>query len=385
MDAGSDAGSDPCGTLSAIWSRCAANPLAEAGYRQSDGRYELAIGDPDVMYDPAARLWRAWWSTTLSSTYPAPPNSQLGIKYADSPDGVSWNIQPALTIVSRPNTSDWDTLKCETPSVLELPTNPPDRRWLLYYSGAGIMGTVNGATIPWYQIGLAFSSDGKSFTRLPAAESPYAGQQTPYGNVEGLILLGRDAFPGVPGVADGLVADPEAVFDGTTVHLFFSSLAVDPDGGPLAFGIGHATSLDGVHFTAAMDNAIPVLYGGRGPSLVQDANGGWEMFFQRDSAADLMQVPSSFNPQLGIWRATSPDLSSWTVPSASRELEWDGTYVTERYGWISAGDMTLVNGEYRYYYSAFSALAPPSNQWVVPLQGNQYATSLDVLDMSRRQ
>jgi hypothetical protein len=100
-------------------------------------------------------------------------------------------------------------------------------------------------------------------------------------------------------------------------------------------------------------------------------------------------VPSTFNPQIGIWRATSPDLSAWTVPSTTRDLEWDGSINTEKYGWIAVGDMALVNGEYRYYYPAFSypasgTLTPPSSDWVVPLQGGQYATSLIVLDMAHR-
>jgi hypothetical protein len=125
--------------------------------------------------------------------------------------------------------------------------------------------------------------------------------------------------------------------------------------------------------------------GSKGPSVVRDAGGSWEMFYQNDSSTDLAMVPSTFNPQLGIWRATSPDLSVWTVPSTTRELQWDGSLGTEKYGWIAVGDMALVSGEYRYYYPAFSTLSPPSSDWVVPLQGGQYATSLIVMDVARRQ
>jgi hypothetical protein len=187
----------------------------------------------------------------------------------------------------------------------------------------------------------------------------------------------------VANVADGLLTDPEVVFDGATVHLFFSSLAIDANGAPLTFGIGHATSADGIHFAVAA-NPIPALWGARGPSVVQSAAGGWEMFFQRDSTADLQPVPSTFNPQLGIWRAASPDLTSWSVASGGRELVWDGSHPAEKYGWISVGDMTVVGGEHRYYYPAFSALTPPSGDWIVPLHDNGYAPSLVVLDMARR-
>ena len=107
------------------------------------------------------------------------------------------------------------------------------------------------------------------------------------------------------------------------------------------------------------------------------------MYFQRDSPDDLKRVPSTFNPQLGIWRATSSDLSQWVMPSSTRELVWDGTLTSEQYGWIAVGDMVLVDGEYRYYYPAFSSLSPPASDWFVPTQnGNE--PSLIVLDLARR-
>jgi hypothetical protein len=381
-DVASEATVDPCGPVGSTWSRCVANPVARSGFQQSDGRYELSIGDPDVQYDATAGLWKAWWSTGLAASYTDTP--QLGIKYATSTDGVAWDVQPALTIESRTGTNDWDTLNLETPTLLILPNNPPDRKYLLFYSGAGIKQTVNGASIPWYQIGLAFSADGTSFTRLPVAESPYATATTPYGNVEGLLLLGRDAFPGLANVADGSIADPEVAFDGTTIHLYFSSLAVDASGTPLAFGLSHATSTDGTHWTVAGGNPVAALNGGKGPSIVQGAGGSWELYFQRDTAADTRMVPSTFNPQLGIWTATSTDLTTWTVDNSARVLEWAGSYASEAYGWIAVGDMALVGGQHRYYYPAFSTLMPPASNWVVPLQDGGFSPSLIVLDMARR-
>jgi len=369
-----------CGPVSSTWSRCAMEPLSTAGYQQPDGRYELSIGDPDVQFDPDAGEWLAWWSTGLAAQYSDTP--QLGIKYAHSADGATWTIQPALTIEASTSATDWDGSKVETPSVLIVPSNPPSMRYLLYYSGAPIATqTVNGSAVTWYQIGLATSADGTTFTRLPASQSPYGEA--------GLVLKGVDALPGMTGVADGTVADPEIASDGTTLHLFFSSMPVDSTYTPLAFGISQATSTDGIHWTPASGNPIAALSGSKGPSVVRDADGSWEMFYQNDSATDLAQVPSTFNPQIGIWRATSPDLSAWTVPSTTRDLEWDGSINTEKYGWIAVGDMALVNGEYRYYYPAFSypasgTLTPPSSDWVVPLQGGQYATSLIVLDMAHR-
>ncbi len=368
-------GGDPCGTPGPAWSRCAANPVDQAGFQQPDGRYEVSIGDPDVQYDGAAHLWRMWWSTTLMVHY-GDPTSTLGIKYGTSSDGVTWKVQPALTIASSGNAADWDSAKVETPTVLHMPNNPPGTRYLLWYSGAGTtMLTVNGSPVTGYQIGAATSDDGTSFTRVPASMSPYGKA--------GLVLEGKDAFPGLAGVADGLVADPEIVFDGALLHLFFSSLAVDASGKPLAFGVSHATSTDGIHWTPAAGNPIAATNGSKGPSVVKTAQGSWEMYYQQDSSSDLAMVPSTFNPQLGIWKTTSSDLTTWTAPGAARELEWDGSLVTEKYGWIAVGDMALVGGEHRYYYPAFSGLTPPSPTWVCPTQtGN--VPSLIVLDVARK-
>lgn len=373
-DSAADAAPDPCGPLTTSWSRCARNPLVQAGYHQLDGRYELSIGDPDVTYDDAQHAWRAYWSTGLAPTYADPP--QLGIKYAESPDGVAWTVQASPAILASTTPGDWDEGKLETPTVVQVASNPPDSRFLLFYSGAPTaMKTVNGSPVPWYQIGLATSADGKSFTRLPAGQSPYGKA--------GLVLMGKDVFPGVMNVADGLVADPEIVLVGSTLHLFFSSLAVDAKGAPLAFGVSHATSSDGIHWTAVGSNPIAASNFGKGPSVVKDADGTYEMFYQNDSPADLMTVPTTFNPQLGIWRVTSPDLVTWSGPGPMRELTWDGAFDSEKYGWIAVGDMTLVGGEYRYYFPAFSTTAPPSPDWVAPTHSG-FQTSLIVLDLARR-
>jgi hypothetical protein len=358
-----------------------ADPLSKAGLLHSDGDYEVSIGDPDVQLDPADDLWKAWWSTTLEASYTS-STSTLGIKYASSPDGVAWNVQEALTIQSTGVATDWDATKTETPTVLHLPTNPAGTQYLLFYSGANATPlTYSGGSTIDYQIGAAVSADGTSFTRVTAAQSPYGKA--------GLVIEAKDMFPNLANVAGGVVADPEIAFDGTTLHLFFSSLALDGSGNVLAYGISHATSTDGLRWTPA-SNPIAILgvpgggaiNGSKGPSVVKTAAGTWEMYYQQDSSSDLAAVPSTFNPQLGIWRSSSSDLMTWTAEPATRELEWNGS-PNEEYGWIAVGDMALVAGQYRYYYPAFSALSPPSPTWVVPTHSGS-EPSLIVLDLARR-
>jgi hypothetical protein len=383
VDAGNDspAPPDPCGPLGATWTRCAANPLARAGNQQADGRYQLSIGDPDVQFDATNKVWRAWWSTGMAAHYTDPTN-QMGIKVAESPDGVAWTVQTEVTLAARPNTSDWDTFKLETPTVLIVPGNPPDKRYLMFYSGAPGTKPVNGGQVPWYQLGLAYSADGKTFTRLPAKDGPFANVNTGYGNNDGLVLRGIDAFKGVAGVVDGLLADPEVVWDGSTIHLFYSSLAMSKSG-PVWYGIGHATSTDGVHWTVLDNGETASLSGGQGPSVVKGP-AGWEIYFHDDFMGDQAKVPTSFNPQYGIRRGTSANLAAWTVDDKSYELTWDGSD-NEKYGWVAVGDMTFVNGVHRYYYPAFSALQGPDTTWVAPLAAGGYVPSLMVLDMARRQ
>ena len=52
---------DPCGAFGEDFTRCEANPLYTAGNAHSDGRLELFIADPSVMYDEDEQLWKAWW------------------------------------------------------------------------------------------------------------------------------------------------------------------------------------------------------------------------------------------------------------------------------------------------------------------------------------
>lgn len=379
-DASDAVAPDPCGPLDTTWRRCAKNPLVKAGAQQLDGRFEISIGDPDVQWDESAKLWRAWWSTGLANAY-TDPDPTLAIKYAESADGVDWRVQQAPAIVSHRNPADWDYSKVETPSAIYVPTNPPERRWLLYYAG-GNDAVKKGPGYTWYQIGLAVSADGKSFTRLPAAESPYADKATPYANVEGLVLLGRDVFPGIADVSDGLVADPEVVLDAGTFHLFFSSLAVDGAGNPLAYGISHATSSDGIHWAPTAANPVATLQGSAGPSVVRLADGSWELFFYRDSDAEKATIPTTFNPMLGVWRATSADLATWTSPGETREIAWDGAYAYEKLGWIATGDMAVRDGEHRWYYVAFDVEGAPSG-WVAPTHGG-YENAVIALSLARR-
>lgn len=351
---------DPCGTFGEDFTRCEANPLYTAGNAQSDGRLELFIADPSVMYDEDEQLWKAWWQSPLESDYLA-PNPKTAVLYAESADGLSWTVQdtPAMTAGADPG--DWDFDRMETPSVVKVPSNPPERRYVMYYTGGNFEAVASPFPgYPWYQIGVAFSADGRSFERLPASESPYAGSPTPFEKIDGLVWYGSDAFPNMANLHDGLVADPEVVIVDGVWHLFASSFAVDQDYSPIAFGISHATSNDGIHWVSGPDN--PVM-GGQQPSVIWDGS-RFEVFYNGESDAEKAKLPSAFNVIGHISHGYSTDGTAgetFITSDPSHVFSWDESFSYERYAWLTGADVVLREDGYWLFYTGFSDLNPPEN------------------------
>lgn len=345
----------PCGDLGTEWKRCPQNPLYVAGKRLPDGNLELSVGDPDVMYDAEEKKWKAWWSTGAAKSFGEGTRAPIYIKYAESPDGIAWTVQPEPVLLSGTDPTNWDDSKVETPSVVKIPGNPPDRRYVMFYAGGNDVDYPRTPSLDytWYQIGVAFSADGKKFTRMPAAESPYAGKATGFRKHDGLLLLARDAFPGTANVESGVVADPEVVFDGSTYHLFFSSLASKADRvSYLGYGVSHATLSATASPRLAMAAGNPQIPGASQPSVIRTES-GYELYAVYDSPEDAARTPSTFNAYYGIWKHTSNDLSTFSAKPAAHDFSAQGAGANEPYAMIKAGDMTYADGIRRYYYPAF--------------------------------
>ncbi|MBK8011618.1 MAG: hypothetical protein IPK13_09715 [Deltaproteobacteria bacterium] len=373
-DAGADAATDPCGEVGTSFARCAANPLYTAGNAHQDGRLELFVADPSVMFDSDENLWKAWWQSPLEDNY-LDPESRTAVLYAESRDGLAWTVQdaPAMTVGSDPD--DWDFDRMETPSVVKVPTNPPERRYVMFYAGgnfAAVQTPFPG--YPWYQIGVAFSADGRTFTRLPAAESPYAERDTPFERIDGLVLYGGDVFPDQPAVRDGLAADPEVVIVNGIWHLFFSSFGTDANRTPIAFGISHATSTDGIHWIPEMNN--PVIPGQQ-PSVVWDGS-RFEVFYNGDTDAQRALLPSAFNAIANVSFSYSTDGSGGNAfAPPTHVLSWDPTLGYERYSWLTGADVVLRDDGYWLYYTGFSDVSPPEN-FLVPANNAWCRNAIDV-------
>lgn len=330
--------SQTCQPQSAVGSfyRRQPNPRFIAGRSFSDTKLDTAIADPDLRWDGS--LWHLYYQSPHGTSFTTP--GPMIIRHATSADLAAWSFDDTPSLEVSTDSAAWDSTHTETPSVAYNPDAPADRRYLMMYSGAS--ATLPGYTFPAYGIGAAFSADGKTFTRVPAAESPKAKA--------GLVLTGADAYPGAGGA---IVADPEVVFVGGLYHLWFSSFActgancatVD------AYGIGHATSSDGVHWT--VDAApIPSLLrasadkktGGAQPSVVyDDVHCRWEMWLTSDSpATENDDQPIEFNNMVGVWHATSSNGTSWTINySQLRDLVWDQTASGEHLGLMTGADVAL--------------------------------------------
>jgi len=366
-DAGPDAPADaeadasllpppfPCGpTLTSAWTRCDGNAIVRPGRTFADGNLELSTGDPNVIWDADDRLWKAWWSSGSALT-PTAAETQVHIMYAESQDGIAWDVQLEPALRSGDDPTNWDNSKVETPTVIKVPSNPPDRRYVMFYAGGNDVDYpfTPALAFTWYQIGAAFSADGKHFTRMPAAESPYPVATSGFRKVEGLMLLARDVFPASVGAVDGVVADPEIAFDGTTYHLLFSSLASEADRETfLAFGVSGATITSLASPRLQMTATNPVLVGASQPSIIR-VDDEYELYAVYDSPDDLALIPTTFNPYYGMWKHTSPDLVTFSAKAAAHDVSMAISSPEESYGWVKAGEVVYENGIRRFYYPTF--------------------------------
>ncbi len=274
----------------------------------------------------------------------------------NGPAGVLRLATPAL-VQGPPGT--WDSARTETPDVIHVPSAPEGRQYILAYSGGETLlagGYYN------YRIGIAFSADGVNFERLPAEESPYGEA--------GMAFAPQDAFPALDGINGGVVADPVLLYKDGLYHLWFSSLACTDgevcDAGVLAFGIGHATSTDAIHWVASADN--PVVVGGEQASVAWDPyDCVFEMWFTLDEDEDKVDIPSTFSAAKGFWRAESPDATTWTIDPV-RDFVWDEQEASEDLGLLTGVDVVRVGRELRLFYVGMTTTSLPSDEVYIPVQ-----------------
>ena len=382
---GGDAGGNPPVNNSnppvAGWQRQSENPLIVPILTNTIQDHGPA--DPSILFDNEDNKWKAWFSSTLEDRVSGVKT--ITIRYTESADGVHWS-NPQTVFQTASDSNAWDYTNVETPDVIKNPNPmaPAEKKYMLWYSGANttLAASENRPSGPgaltYYQIGLAYSPDGKIFTRhLPGLN-----------NKPGLVLVANASLFGaaLPGTfGDGTTSDPEVIFKDGMFHMWLSSYAesvpdpVTPNGRlPLAFGIAHMTSSDGVIWNTNHSNPLASLFkpgdvaGGRDPSVLFNQNTNqYEMWFTNDTLTDELSIPCHFNTVIGFWHAVSNDGIQWTTDYTKYDLRYDTQYRYEALGFLRGIDVVMVSGHYQAYYSAFGTeRIPDSSIYLCPDQQN---------------
>ncbi|HEX3132781.1 MAG TPA: hypothetical protein VHX44_04270 [Planctomycetota bacterium] len=358
----------------ATWQRAAQNPLLIPPKSLAPATtFEVSIADPSVLYDSSDGLWKAWYSATIFDTAIASDPGRIVVKYAESTDGVHWTVQATPVISARVAPGDWDYTHVETPSVIRNPdpAAPANKRFMLFYAGGNTVTDGTGGRplrsgYPYYAIGLAWSADGRAFTRdVPGVD-----------NKPGLLLKASAMLANVTGYFDGLIADPEATVVDGTIRLWCSSYAEDSARSPLAFGISHARSTDGHAWTFPAANPLASLYksgelaGGEQPAVLYDAGlHRFEMWFKNDTAAERLLIPTDWFTAYGFWRATSSDGVTWTPDYSIRDFAWNGSRDYETYGLLTGCSVVRHDGVDHLFYCAWGTHGiPDPTLYQVPLR-----------------
>ena len=256
------------------FTRDAANPV----YTPSGSAWNFAgIGDPSVLYDSTAGLYKMWCS---GGGIVAPdPDVLVRTQYLTSPDGTTWDeygTNPIFTVGL--GVTDWDRGGVETVHVLK-----DGDTYVMWYGGY----EVREEPPVTMKIGLAISTDGIAWDK--EATNPVVDK-------------------GAPGEwDDSWIESPSVVKVGGTYYMLYSGI-----GDPYRFAIGLATSADGIAWTKYAGNPVfepepandwenAIVYA---PSLYHDGS-QFVMFYVGINATTFLDAAR-------IGMATSSDCVTWT-------------------------------------------------------------------------
>ncbi len=355
------------------WQRIPDNPVIRV--QPTATTIDYACADPCALYDDGSGTWRIWYSSTWKDR--ASGTQRMVIRSGESLDGRTWTIHPDPAIEVTADLAAWDHTNVETPSVVRI-----GDRWLMAYSGGNTLtktvGGGSGPTFPWYQIGLAESSDGRHFTRLGAT---------------GLSLTAAPVLRGVPGFDDGAIADPTLVYRDGALHLWCTSYGENAARAPVAYGISYARSTDGGStWTVPHANPLASLYrpgdpaGGAQPSVLFDpAFNRFEMWFTNDRETETAALPTRFFTCTGFWHATSPDGITWTPDYTTRALTYHPTLATETYGVLTGVTVARHDGHDWMFYAAWGTDGiPDPSEYLVPLQNGTLTPAVISISLAKR-
>jgi len=344
------------------WKRNTSNPLVIP--KLTSTTIDISATDPSILFDPEDNKWKIWYASALKDL--SSLAETMTIKYSESADGVNWTDgQIAFQVAS--STTAWDYTTTETPMVIinPDPAAPASKKFIMWYAGGNsIMDASLGrpTSFPYYQIGLAYSTDGKQFTRY----TPGLDGQPGLAMAADAALFGA-SLPGTFG--DGLIADPEVIYNSNDMmfHMWFSSYAETVANPPtpgersqLAFGVAHAVSADGISWTFPHDNPLPSLRkpgelgSGQQPSVIYNSvTNQYDMWLTNDTLEQSQAVPCNAFQANGFWHAVSSDGVSWTPDYIQQDFTWQPTNAYESLGLLTGVDVIKVNGTLHAFYAAW--------------------------------
>ena len=331
---------DKCSPVGAQgqFTRRAGNPRMRAGQTFTDGKLDIALADPDVRWDAATSRYQLYYGATHATSFTASDKAPI-IRRATSADRMTWTVDDAPVLAASTDGAAWDRTHVEAPTVVYNPDAPANRRYLMLYAGAAGTFPYPGYTSTHYAIGAAFSSDGVTFTRVAASESPHGKA--------GLVFVGKDAYP--PST-NGIVSDPELALVDGVYHMWFSSFACT---GAMCqtvtdIGIGHATSTDGIKWTLRQAPVRSLLRasadtksGGHQPSVVYDTTHcRYELWLTSDVGTENDAQPVELDNMMGVYKAESTDGIAWSINyTRARDLQWLPSEPGEPLGLATGADV----------------------------------------------
>lgn len=181
------------------WVKDAGSPVLTNGPSSSFDNVEVM--EPSVI--SGMGLFRMWYTGTRAGNW--------AIGLATSGDGITWSRQSDSPVLDAGVPGEWDSEDVFGGSVLSVSGS-----YRMWYSGS------SWSTL--FQIGVADSADGITWTRNPANPVLSGGKPASW--------------------EDCGVWCPAVVYDGTAYRMWYTGSSTDGH-----FRIGYATSPDGVHWT----------------------------------------------------------------------------------------------------------------------------------------
>lgn len=283
------------------------NPILTGG----DKPYNTSMSDPCVIFED--RVYKMW--TSMGGL----DNGVLGVRtgYYTSTDGITWveGFDGPLPGLGPGEVGRWDHAGTDTVAVLH-----DEENYKLWYSSS-----TEVAQSDTLQIGYATSADGISWIRHP----------------EPVLSKGSSSD------WDGKwVESPCVIKENGVYRMWYSGVSNSGH-----FGIGLATSTDGVHWEKYAGN--PVLsHGGStdidglgvyAPSVAKIGNKYWTFYTTAETRTDYLQ-------NLRLASAYSDDGIHWTkIPGAILEKGSSGSW--DENGPYSPTTVT-VGGDIKTYYSS---------------------------------